>query len=366
VLAAIAYNLGMTDITLALPFALPPAEMAPHLLRALQAPALATLLGRYSTRLSHTYAEHGRVLPHEAWLARTLGLTGPAAAPVTARTGAPLATACMAGCGLGAQAATGHWLILQPAHIQISSTHPSLADPRALQLDEADARALYDAARPYFEELGKPLLYGAPGLWFVRADDWAGLSTASPDSVVNQNLGDWLPEGDRARDYRRLQNEIQMLWHQHPVNAAREARGLPAVNSYWCWGGASAAAPNATAPLLAVAGGPSWLQALAAPDWRQADVQRLLAGAGTAHNTVMVVPDLIAPGQASEWAEWLAAFEQIDRAWCAPLLAALLDGRVQRVHLLLSHRESWLDVSSTRLAQRKFWRKPTLNLLNSH
>lgn len=360
----------MTDITLALPLALPPAEMAPHLLRALQAPALATLLGRHSSRQLHSYTEHSRILPHEAWLARTLGLTVPAAAPLTAHTGAPLAAACMAGCGLGAQAATGHWLILQPAHIQISSTHPSLADPRALQLDEADARALYDAARPYFEELGKPLLYGAPGLWFVRADDWATLSTASPDSVVNQNLGDWLPEGDRARDYRRLQNEIQMLWHQHPVNAAREARGLPAVNSYWCWAGASAsasaAAPAQAAPLLAVTGGPSWLQSLAAPAWRQATVDQVLAAPGSAHPGVVVVPDLIAPGQASEWAEWLAAFEQIDRQWCAPLLAALQDRRVQRVHLLLSHRESWLEVSGTRLAQRKFWRKPNLNLLNSH
>ena len=356
----------MTEITLALPFALPPAEMVPHLLRALQAPALAALLSRHSTRQFHSYAQHSRVLPHEAWLARTLGLTTPAAAPLTAHTGAPLAAACMAGCGLAAQAATGHWLILQPAHIQISSTHPSLADPRALQLNEADARALYDAARPYFEELGKPLLYGAPGLWFVRADDWATLSTASPDSVVNQNLGDWLPEGERARDYRRLQNEIQMLWHQHPVNAEREARGLPAVNSYWCWAGASAAASAPSAPLLAVSGGPSWLQSLAVPAWRQADVAQLFAGAGSAHNTVMVVPDLIAPGQASEWAEWLAAFEHIDRHWCAPLLAALLDGRVQRINLLLSHRDSWLDVSSTRLAQRKFWRKPNLNLLNSH
>lgn len=346
----------MTDITLALPFALPPAEMAPHLLRALQAPALAALLGRHSLQQLHSFTQHSRVLPHEAWLARTLDL---APAPITFQTGAPLAGACMRGCGLSAQAAAGHWLILQPAHIQVSSTHPSLADPRALQLDEADARALYDAARPYFEELGKPLLFAAPGLWFVRADDWAQLATASPDSVVNQNLGDWLPEGDRARDYRRLQNEIQMLWHQHPVNAAREARGLPAVNSYWCWGGSSNAAP-ASAPMLAVSGGPSWLQALAAPELRQASVEQLLTRPG---HSVAVVADLIAPGQASEWAEWIAALQHIDQHWCAPLLAALKDGRVGRAHLMLSHRESWLEVTSTKMAQHKFWRQPNLNLL---
>ncbi|OEZ91581.1 hypothetical protein [Duganella phyllosphaerae] len=355
----------MTDIILALPFALPPADMAPHLLRALQVPALAALLGRHSRQQRHSFAQHSRVLPHEAWLTRTLDL---APSPITFQTGAPLATACMRGCGLQTQAAEGHWLILQPAHIQVSSTHPSLADPRALQLDEADARALYDAARPYFEELGKPMLFGAPGLWFVRADDWAQLSTASPDSVVNQNLGDWLPEGERARDFRRLQNEIQMLWHQHPVNAAREARGLPAVNSYWCWGGASASASADTAAVgaatLAVSGGPSWLQALAAPELRQATANGLIGRQdNTVTNTVAVVADLIAPGQASEWAEWIAALQHIDQHWCAPLLAALQDGRVGRVNLMLSHRESWLEVSSTKMAQRKFWRQPNLNLL---
>lgn len=359
------YNLGMTEFTLALPFALPPAEMAPHLVRALQAPALATLLSRHSTAQYRSLA-HSRVLPHEAWLARTLGLA-PAAASAAAPT-APLAVACMRGCGLHAavDGHRGHWFILQPAHIQVSSTHPSLADPRALRLADADARALYGAARPYFEELGKTLLYGAPDLWFLRADDWAELSTASPDSVINQNLGDWLPEGACARDYRRLQNEIQMLWHQHPVNAAREARGLPAVNSYWCWGGADAGVPVPVpvpvpaATGFAVSGGPSWMEALAAPDLRVTSVAQLLARPGA---TTVMAAELIAPAQASEWAEWIAIVQQLDQQWCAPLLAALQSGRLQRIHLVLSHREGSLHVSTTRLAQRKFWRQPNLTIL---
>ncbi|MET0319507.1 MAG: hypothetical protein ABW069_02165 [Duganella sp.] len=355
----------MTEFTLALPFALPPAEMAPHLVRALQAPALATLLSRHSTA-QYRSLDHSRVLPHEAWLARALGLTTAGAAGT-----APLAVACMRGCALPAQstadASRGHWFILQPAHIQVSSTHPSLADPRALCLDDDKARALYDAARPYFEELGKTLLYGAPDLWFLRADDWAQLSTASPDSVINQNLGDWLPEGACARDYRRLQNEIQMLWHQHPVNAAREARGLPAVNSYWCWAGAEAGVPasatTATAAGFAVSGGPTWMEVLATPALRQTSIDQLLARPGA---TTVMAAELIPAGQASEWAEWIAMVQQIDRLWCAPLLAALMDGRIGRVNLVLSHREGTLEVASTRLAQRKFWRKTNLNLLNSH
>jgi hypothetical protein len=47
----------------------------------------------------------------------------------------------------------------------------------------------------------------------------------------------WLPHeahtGERSRMWMKLQNEVQMAWFQHPVNEAREARGLPAVNSIW-------------------------------------------------------------------------------------------------------------------------------------
>ncbi len=363
--AAMPYNLGMTEITLVLPYALPPPEMARDLLRALQTPALAALLARHGAAAGCAYDNNSRVLPHEAWIAHALGL---APAPDQAGAGAPLATAAMRGCGpdLGAAAAAGHWFIVQPANIQISRTHSLLSDPRALRLAEDESRALYDIARPYFDELGKPLLYGAPGLWFVRADDWAGLRTASPDAAATQYISDWLPEGERARDYRKLQNEIQMLWHEHPVNEARHALGLQQVNSFWMWGGAGPAAPAPAAALwIDASGAPSWLQALAAPERRAPDAARVLAaGSGTIGATV-VLPGLIAAAQAADWADWLARMQQLELAWFTPLLAALKDGRLARVTLVLSHRHHWLTVSSTRLAQRKFWRKPILNILSS-
>ena len=361
------YNLEMTELTLVLPFALPPPEMAPDLIRALETPALAALLSRYNVARTSVFDNNSRVLPHEAWLGHTLGL---APAPDSADAGAPLATAAMRGFGpeLAAAAASGHWFILQPANIQIARTHSLLSDPRALRLSDDESRALYDIARPYFEESGKPLLYGAPGLWFVRADDWAGLRTASPDAATTQYISDWLPEGERARDYRKLQNETQMLWHEHPVNEARHERGLQQVNSFWLWGGAGAATPTPAAPLwVDAAGAPSWMQALAAPERRAPSAARLLAqpgqdgGAGAA----VVLAELIAPAQAGDWADWLARMLRLEQEWFAPLLAAVKDGRLARVTLVISHRHRSMTVSSTRLAQRKFWRKHTLNTLSS-
>jgi hypothetical protein len=339
------YNLGMTEIILALPFALPPPELANDLLRALKTPSLAALLGRHSTLQYSEFDHNSRVLPHEAWLSHALGLGDNAA----------LATACMRGCGLAAEAEQGHWFMLQPAYVQISRTHFLLTDLRGLQLSEADSRALYEVARPYFDDIGKPLLHGAPGLWFVRADEWASLSTASPDAATTQSMGDWLPEGDHARAFRKLQNEIQMLWHEHPINEARQARGLQPVNSCWLWGGAG---PAATGGQVAISADTAWMAALAVPERRQPTAQQLIDQPGAA-----LLADLIAPAQVGDWSDWLARMQRIEQDWFAPLLAALKDGRIGSVKLVLSHRFGTSTVTSSKLAQRKFWRQPTLNPL---
>jgi hypothetical protein len=42
-----------------------------------------------------------------------------------------------------------------------------------------------------------------------------------------------MPRGPSARTWRRLANELQMLWHEHPVNLGRQARGLPVINGLW-------------------------------------------------------------------------------------------------------------------------------------
>ncbi|WP_202414429.1 hypothetical protein [Duganella flavida] len=339
----------MTDISLVLPFALPPSELGNDLIRALNMPALASLLTRHSGLQYKTFDNDSCALPHESWLAHALGL---ASAPDRPDTAAPLATAVMRGCGLQAEAAEGHWFMLQPAHVHISRTHMLLSDLRGLQLSEAESRSLYELARPYCEEIGKPLLHGAPGLWFLRANDWSGLRTATPDATVTQSMSDWLPEGEHAREFRKLQNEIQMLWHEHPVNEARQASGLQPVNSCWLWGGAGPAAPTSQ---LAIAGGTEWMQALAA---QPATVEQLIAQPGAA-----MLGDLIAPAQVGDWSDWLARMQRLELQWFTPLLAALKAGRIPRVKLVLSHRSGWTTVSSSASAQRKFWRKPTLNPL---
>ena len=348
----LAYNHGMSQITLVLPFALPIPEFAPDLVRALAdtTPALARLLSRTASHARVPANDAVRALPHEQWLAQALGLSD-AGRPA-------FAAAAMRALGVAPDAGT--WFIVNPVHIEIARTHLMMGDPHHVRLAEADSRALFETALPYFQEAGHVLVYGDAQTWFMRADDWAELDTATPDATLGMDLTDWMPIGARAGAFRRLQNEVQILWHTHPVNAARETRRLPPLNAFWIWGAADAARLRATnAPQLVAFDAHSTIAALAdtlpagpADFITHIDGDAILYCASAAPHAV-----------GADWGGWIAQMQQLEATLFAPILEALTKGRVRRVQLVLSHRDAHAEFSTTALAQRSFWRRPNLDRL---
>ncbi|MCC2955435.1 hypothetical protein LK542_07390 [Massilia sp. IC2-477] len=338
----------MSHITLVLPHLLPLPEFAPDLVRALQTPALAALLTRTSGNKRHPAPDTARALPHEQWLARTLGVA-PDGQPA-------FAAGAMRGFGLDPDGGT--WYIVNPAHIQIARSHSMMADLRQLGLSEDESRQLFEAARPLCEEIGHPLRYGDATTWFLRADDWDGIDAATPDTVTGMDLTDFVPRGKQALPLRRLQNEVQMLWHAHPVNAAREARRLPAINSFWLWGASSSAgtAPGRVTGIDV----PGWLRGLSDHSYARPErIDEVLAQDG-----LVVVGTLAASAIAADWGSWLQGVQQLEESLFAPLHAALVGGRVKELRLVLSSREALAEFTTTAMAQRKFWRRPTLDRLS--
>ncbi|WP_229425012.1 hypothetical protein [Massilia sp. Se16.2.3] len=228
---------------------------------------------------------------------------------------------------------------------------------------EPESRALFDAARPLFEERGHALVYGDAATWFMRADGWGELDTATVDAAPGMDLTDWMPIGAQAAAFRRLQNEVQIEWHAHPVNAAREARRLPAVNGFWLWGGAEATRQRAPGLRLAALDTPPWLAALS--DVRIDDPAALIAALSTgfATDTVLVCGSVAPYARAADWGGWVAQMQMLEAGLFAPILAALMKGRLRGVSLVLGHREALAEFTTNALAQRKFWRRPTLDRL---
>jgi hypothetical protein len=130
------------------------------------------------------------------------------------------------------------WLSADPAWIQPDLTGARLLACGQLSLTMDEAQALAKPLKPVFGDAGMILEMSSPDRWHVRLLSQSPLPEfAAPEQALGEDLYEHLPQGHDGRRWRVLFNEVQVILHQHPVNADRRARGLPPVNSLWLWGG---------------------------------------------------------------------------------------------------------------------------------
>lgn len=146
--------------------------------------------------------------------------------------------------------AGAHWR-LDPVHLHLGRDHLVLTDPARLELAEADALELAEAVAPLFADDGLALLAAGPR-WYLRETDPSrplALRTRSLIGALGRNVSAWMPTGKDARRWKRLLNEVQMTWFEHPVNLRREAAGRPPINGLWIDGRVPPAIPAAAGAL---------------------------------------------------------------------------------------------------------------------
>jgi hypothetical protein len=207
---------------------------ADEALRAL--PGLQSLLQRWT--LVHRDAQDLDTLsmPHERAWARLQGLSAadgliPWATQAAAEDGAP-------------PAATP-WALLSPTHWRVTTDQVALIDPQALGLNDEHSRALWATAADWLAHDGFITHWGSATRWYIAHPSFSSLPCASLHRAMQRGVEHWQPQGSGAGLWRRVQNELQMLLHDHPANEAREAQGLLPINSLWL----SGTGPNPSTPL---------------------------------------------------------------------------------------------------------------------
>lgn len=322
-----------------IPGALPPASVAPELAKRLpkQAPALHAWLQAGRAQSEAFDARAQGCTPFEAWRLEQAGFRGQSDLPFGAGLGPLLAaqsqpqpatqrpaapsepnTATTVARAAPPVADASIWLA-DLVHMALGTDQASLLEPDQMDLRPEESQALYDTIVPLFEGTGffaEPL---APHRWRLRLPEGLRPHTGSPHAVAGHNLNAWWPQDAAMRPWRRLLNEIQMAWYEHPVNEARAARGVAPVNGLWLYGGAS------PWPILSTQG-----------------------------DGAQVITDLDAAHRAGDWATWLDALVHLDRARIAPLAGSdksalpahptelLLLGEDRRVRLTLKPRSGLL------------------------
>ena len=367
---------------LLLPFALPAAADASTALHGIRSPALDRLIARATLVERVVGEDFQRTLPHERWVARQFGaLPGSTAAADEA----PLAPYMLR--ADGGDPGTATWACVQPVHVRIAHDHLVLIDPASLELSDDEAGALLAVARPLIEELGVRIEAPKPARWYLSGDGFGTLAGASPLRASGRNIEIWLPHeahsGERSRAWMKLQNEVQMAWFEHPVNEAREARGLPAVNSIWFH--AQGAAQPVRSPFarvlsdapatrgLAMTAGvetgvpPASFAALAArsggangPAGGTAGATSNGAAGAAASGTLIELDPFSAPYIEQDWARWNDAFAALQTDWFEPALAALQSGQLAELGLTLCGDTGSVTLTVTRGDLRKFWRRRVL------
>jgi hypothetical protein len=130
---------------------------------------------------------------------------------------------------------------LQPVHFHATRDHLVLLGQNQVDLTHSESDQLLKAALPFIEEdFQNPILFHDQHYWFIPAGPFSSLASYSVDQAQGRNIDWWMPrdthEDGIAKRWRKLQNEIQMLWHIGPVNEEREQQGLPSINSVWISG----------------------------------------------------------------------------------------------------------------------------------
>lgn len=124
---------------------------------------------------------------------------------------------------------------------------------RVDDLTVTDAALMVATLNQHFATDGLTFHAPRPDAWFVTTAATAP-SVTTALSEVNGPIYAHLPRGDHAKVWRRWLSEIQMLLHEHPANAAREAAGFAPVTGVWLSGGGAGKGAPVAATMFAAPG----------------------------------------------------------------------------------------------------------------
>ena len=318
-----------------------PQEVAGEACAGLSLPALEWLLARAQP---HSLAENTL----EAWLCDAFGVSNQAIAPITL-----LADGILPG--------NRYWLRADPVHIQMQREQMILQSD--VVLDAGEAAQLCASLNAHFAVEGLHFFAPHPQRWYLQLDNIPDMTTRTLAQVVGRNLRAHLPQGPDALRWHRVFNEIQMLFFEHAVNLAREARGAQPINSVWLWGGGSATqelAKNFTQVTPAWVAGDSSLAAAfalaagiphtALPD----DLSWFSKENGG--DALIVCEGLRRALQQHDLTAWRSAVLNLERTCMMPLRDALRAGHITQLTLDVSGASAACRFTLTRSASWKLWR----------
>lgn len=237
--------------------------------------------------------------------------------------------------------AIGFWLRVQPIHFIAGLDRITTVVLRGVARMNAEERS---SLEPTFAEHLQATgfeLHSMGDEWLLRSASSLRLQTVTPEFAAANPHSDILPRGADAGAVRRLMTEMQMLLHEHPINARRQARGAPVINAVWVHGeGTLGDVSSVSFP--AGYGEDPFLRGIyrlhdQAVGAKPADAKALLSQLRGPAVAVIDAPSL----------------DSLETHWLAPLSRALLSGAISKLTVMF---DEW-QVTTERADLFKLWRR---------
>lgn len=160
--------------------------------------------------------------------ARAGGLIHQHAAAVGFDSAPPVAPVTALGAGM--EVGRDYWLRADPIRLHADLTCVRLIGWGAL-LDGDPHPDTLQVIREFFSAFGVPCHFPDPRTGLLRLRTAPSLQCRSPDDFLGADIGEGLPQGADAPDWRRRLTELEMTLH---LEAPDDPVG---INGVWLWGG---------------------------------------------------------------------------------------------------------------------------------
>lgn len=129
------------------------------------------------------------------------------------------------------------WLCADPSNVLVELNGARLMACGTLDISAVEADALARELRPLLGDRGFLLETTTPSRWQLRLSPGAKPPAFdAPDDALGDDLLDHLPAGEAGRPWRSLFTEVQVVLHNHAINAARRRDSKAEINALWFWG----------------------------------------------------------------------------------------------------------------------------------
>lgn len=253
----------------------------------------------------------------------------------------------------GLDVSKGWWLRADPVYLQPDRNQAVLVASDALQLQADESVVLIETLNEHFLTDGWRFYAPQPQRWYLRLEKAEAISTTPIHEVMGQSVHEHLPAGARQREWHTRLNELQMLLHNHAVNAQRVATGYMPVNSVWFWGEGAMPIIKET-PWDKVYSDNDCVHALAQlskveyATLAEFDINTLQG------RNLVVMTDCYANVQARDVFRWLECLRSVQTSYLSPLLAGLKRGNINRMNLLPVNGHGY---QLTRKQLRRWWQR---------